>query len=212
METVKIDQLTPDDFNANAGTERGMQMLDDSLRLAGAGRSILLDKNLKIIAGNKTVDRAADIGLEDVILVHSDGKKLVAVVRDDLDLDSTSDDRARRLALADNRVSQVDLEWDAEIMAALAQDQPELLKGLWSDDEIEDLLKMAAPPPTLDDLEDKYGEPDAQDMWPVIKIRISPETMVMYQETMARMEGKDEPEKFAAMVELARTASGAGIE
>lgn len=112
VQEVKIDQLTPDEHNANAGTERGRYMLDHSLRQYGAGRSILVDKHGRVIAGNKTLEVAADIGLDDVIIVETDGHKLVAVKRTDLDLDDG--DRARLLAYADNRSSEVGLAWDAE--------------------------------------------------------------------------------------------------
>jgi hypothetical protein len=61
-------------------------MIENSLRNVGAGRSIVLDKHGKIIAGNKTVENAGAIGLEDVIVVQTDGTKLVAVQRMDLDL------------------------------------------------------------------------------------------------------------------------------
>jgi len=37
-----IEDLHPDPGNANLGTERGLRVLDDSLRECGAGRSILL--------------------------------------------------------------------------------------------------------------------------------------------------------------------------
>lgn len=107
---TKISDLTPDDRNANKGTPRGLTALDNSLRKYGAGRSILIDKNNKIIAGNKTQERAVDIGLEDVIIVETDGTKLVAVKRTDLDLDT--DNAARELAYFDNRVGQLDLDWD----------------------------------------------------------------------------------------------------
>lgn len=112
IEHVKIDRLRPDARNANKGTVRGRAMLDRSLRKLGAGRSVVLDKHLTIIGGNKTVEAAADIDLEDVILVHTDGKRLVAVVRDDLDLEQ--DAAARELAYADNRVAEVGLAWDAD--------------------------------------------------------------------------------------------------
>jgi hypothetical protein len=41
-ETVKLSTLIPDMRNANLGTPRGSQMIEDSLRQYGAGRSILL--------------------------------------------------------------------------------------------------------------------------------------------------------------------------
>jgi hypothetical protein len=99
----KVSDLQPDKRNANKGTERGLKALDHSLRQYGAGRSLLVDKHGRIIAGNKTAQAAADIGLEDVIVVHTDGTKLVAVQRDDLDLEQ--DKAARELAYADNRVA-----------------------------------------------------------------------------------------------------------
>jgi hypothetical protein len=50
----KLADLTPDRKNANKGTPRGSQMIEDSFRQYGAGRSILIDKNGLIIAGNKS--------------------------------------------------------------------------------------------------------------------------------------------------------------
>src|SRR3990167_5216556 len=83
----KISDLTLDTRNANTGTERGLAMLETSLRKRGAGRSVLLDRHGRAIAGNKTIEKAIDIGFEDVIIVKTDGTKLVAVQREDLDLD-----------------------------------------------------------------------------------------------------------------------------
>jgi hypothetical protein len=116
LTTIALKALTPDDQNANKGTPRGTGMLEESLRKFGAGRSILADKHLRIIAGNKTLEGAAAIGLEGALVVQSDGTRLVVVQRTDLDLD---DPVARELALADNRVGEVNLEWDAEALQAL---------------------------------------------------------------------------------------------
>ncbi len=112
---AKLNELTPDAHNANKGTERGRYMLDHSLRQYGAGRSILVDKHGRVIAGNKTLEAAADIGLEDVVIVRTVGDKLVVVQRDDLDLDD-GDDKARLMAYADNRAGQIGLEWDADAL------------------------------------------------------------------------------------------------
>jgi hypothetical protein len=105
--TAKIADLIPDDRNANAGTERGQQLIENSLRNYGAGRSILIDKNNRIIAGNKATENAGQVGLDDVIVVETDGTRLVAVKRTDLDL--KRDKAARELAIADNRTSEIDL-------------------------------------------------------------------------------------------------------
>ncbi len=132
-----IDELTPDLRNANKGTQRGRRALDNSLRQYGAGRSILVDKHGRIIAGNKTVERAADLGLENVVIVETDGTQLVAVKRTDLDLEN-GDDRARLLAYADNRSGQLDLDFDIEVMAADLEAGLDL-SGLWTDLELEEL-------------------------------------------------------------------------
>lgn len=115
----KIDQLIPDDKNFNKGTEYGNSLIEKSLRKFGAGRSVLIDKNNRIIAGNKTIENASAIGMEDVIVVETDGKKIVAVKRTDLDLDSKE---ARELALADNQTSAVNFSLDEEVLKDVADE------------------------------------------------------------------------------------------
>ncbi len=111
----KSRNLTPDQNNANRGTERGRHMLETSLRNLGAGRSILLDKHGNVIAGNKTLEVANEIGLDDVQIVQSDGRRLIAVQRTDLDLTDPTG-KARQLAYADNRVGEVDLDFDFAVI------------------------------------------------------------------------------------------------
>lgn len=66
IKKTKIEDLIPDDLNFNKGTQFGQSMIEKSLRTFGAGRSILLDKNNKIIAGNKTTEGyyAAQLSIE----------------------------------------------------------------------------------------------------------------------------------------------------
>ena len=115
----KLHDLIQDDRNLNKGTERGQQLIEKSLREFGAGRSILLDKNNRIIAGNKTHKNAELAGLDDVIIVETDGTKLVAVKRTDVDLDTK---KGRKMALADNATVKADLAWNTEELNAVAED------------------------------------------------------------------------------------------
>jgi 16S rRNA G966 N2-methylase RsmD len=146
----KIAELVPDSRNANKGSPRGNQMIEDSLRQYGAGRSILLDKHGRIIAGNKTAENAGAIGMEDVLVVQSDGKRLVAVQRTDLDLD---DPHTRQLAIADNRSGQVSLDWDADALKGLVEDGVDLAP-FWTADEL-----AAMWPQTVDLLTDEDDVP-----------------------------------------------------
>lgn len=146
----RIADLTPDSRNANKGTERGTGLLEQSLRQYGAGRSVLADRKGRLIAGNKTVESAASIGLEKVRVVQTDGTELVVVQRTDLDLDSKA---ARELAIADNRVGQVSLEWDAAELEATARDFDIDLASLgFSDDEMAKLSAEDAGEVTEDEI------------------------------------------------------------
>jgi 16S rRNA G966 N2-methylase RsmD len=139
MEIKKLKDLTPDSRNANRGSERGQSMIENSLRQYGAGRSILIDKNGVIIAGNKTAENAGAIGLDDVIVVQTDGTKLVAVQRMDLDL--TKDKAAKALAVVDNRSSEVSLDWSVDALKELGEEID--LEQFWSKDELAALLADA---------------------------------------------------------------------
>ncbi len=110
MESLKLDQN-----NANKGTKRGQELLKQSLQELGAGRSGLIDKDGNVIAGNKTLEMAQKLGLK-VRIVKSGRDELVMVQREDLDLNDSAGE-ARRLAYLDNRVGELDLNWDAEQIA-----------------------------------------------------------------------------------------------
>lgn len=139
-EITKLEQMTPDGDNFNRHTEFGQKLLEDSLRKFGAGRSIVVDKHGNIIAGNSTAETAAAIGMDDVITVKSDGKKLVVVQRTDLDLDSPE---GRELALADNMTALKGIDMDLDnvretlgddLAKAWGMDIPDVQKQAQEDD------------------------------------------------------------------------------
>ena len=145
----KLSDLIPDHANANKGTQRGRAALESSLRQYGAGRSILVDRNGHIIAGNKTAEVAADIGMDNVIVVQTDGTQIIAVQRTDLDIDSET---GRGLAYADNRVGELSLNWDAErVLADL--DAGVNLSGLFDKKELDGILSKLESSERVDDVE-----------------------------------------------------------
>src|SRR5690606_19347302 len=131
--------------------------IEVSLEKYGAGRSILTDKKGRIIAGNKTAEIAQELGLE-IELIPSDGSKLYAIQRTDLDLET--DVAAMELGVADNRTSEVGLEWDGSVMQELLDagadvsdfffddELDEIIHGLVSDDDgpLEDPESIPTPP------------------------------------------------------------------
>lgn len=146
VRTIPIADLLPDPENANRGTVRGRKMLKGSLKKLGAGRSILVDKNLTTIAGNKTLDEYKKQGGKRVVVVDTDGDTLVAVRRTDLDV---QDKKGQELAIADNRVSEVDLSWDPEVLKQSDAELTEMFEPL----ELDRLLnegKNSRQPNTID--------------------------------------------------------------
>ena len=83
-----LDDLTPDDRNMNKHTSYGMSLIEKSIRKHKFGRSILVDKNDRIIGGNGVTETAASIGATKTIVVETTGDELVVVKRTDVDLDS----------------------------------------------------------------------------------------------------------------------------
>ena len=51
IEVVSIDDLIQDDHNFNKGNEQGAQLLERSFRECGAGRSVLIDKDNRLVEG-----------------------------------------------------------------------------------------------------------------------------------------------------------------
>ena len=114
----KIENLTPDDHNFNKGSEYGNHLIEKSFREFGAGRSILIDRNNRIIAGNKSIEAASSIGMENVVIIETTGDEIVAVKRTDIDLDSK---KGRELALADNATNKANLDFDEEEISKLSE-------------------------------------------------------------------------------------------
>lgn len=148
-----IKELTKDKRNANKGSERGKELVSSSFQQYGAGRSILADKHGNIIAGNHAIEGAIEAGITEVIIVPSDGTKLVVVQRTDVDIDSKE---GRGLALADNITAKenitIDLQVAAELVDEFEIDAEEL--GL-------DLSGLDSNIPRFD--ESDYDEDDAAD-------------------------------------------------
>lgn len=133
-----LSDLKPDTRNARRHTVRNLGVIESSLQRDGFGRSVLLANDGTIIAGNATIDAAASAGIEDVLVVESDGTKVIAVKRTDVDPGS---ERFHMLALADNRAAEL-AEWDADVLAVLQDDID--LDAFFREDELARILEQAA--------------------------------------------------------------------
>ncbi len=130
--SIALGDLTPDPRNARKHTARNLATIEAALREVGAARSVVVDEDGTVLAGNATVAAAGAAGISRVRVVDADGSELIAVRRSGL-----TPEQKRRLALFDNRAAEL-AEWDTEVLASLADDTD--LSGLWDDGELADLL------------------------------------------------------------------------
>lgn len=93
-----MSELKLDPKNYRIHGDKNKRLIQKSLVDCGAGRSILIDKEDCIIAGNGVYEQAQELGLK-VRVIESDGTELIAIKRTDL---NTEDARRKALALADN--------------------------------------------------------------------------------------------------------------
>lgn len=134
-ETLHVAQLRFDPKNARTHPKQNLAVLEKSLQQTGAGRSILLASDGTILAGNATVEVAAQVGMENVRVVESDGTQLIAVRRTDLD---SADPRAVQAALYDNYSSDL-AEWDNQQLLEFQQVEAYELDQIFSAGFLNDL-------------------------------------------------------------------------
>ena len=112
---MKVADLKPDKRNARKRTDRSASLIQESLQRFGAARSIVIDEDGRILAGNGTVEGAKAAGIEKVRVIETDGDEIVAVRRTGL-----TEEQKVGLALADNRTSDLS-EWDADMLQQLSE-------------------------------------------------------------------------------------------
>lgn len=133
-----LHDLKPDPQNARLHNDRNIGMIADSLREVGAARSIVIDENNIVRAGNGTLLGAAHAGITKVKVIDADGRTLIAVRRTGL-----TEDQKRRLSLLDNRAAEL-AEWDPDVLRALAEAGTPL-DGIFSQDELAALTQQDEP-------------------------------------------------------------------
>lgn len=125
---TSIKDLKSDHKNARRRTERSASLIAESLKRYGAARSIVIDEDGRILAGNGTVEAAKKAGIDKLRIIETEGDELIAVRRAGL-----TEDQKVGLALADNRSSDLS-EWDNEMLRQLSEEHD--LTPWFQDDEL----------------------------------------------------------------------------
>lgn len=104
--SIKFDQR-----NYRKHDQTNKDLIKKSLEECGAGRSIVIDNEDEIIAGNGIYEQAKKLGIKTKI-IETDGTELVVVKRTDL---ATNDEKRKQLAIMDNSTSDSS-EFDLELL------------------------------------------------------------------------------------------------
>ena len=131
-----LADLKPDPRNARRHNPRNVGMLEKALNEVGAARSIVIDEQGVVLAGNATIEAAGRAGIERVQVVDADGETIIAVRRTGL-----TKTQKTRLALYDNRTAEL-ADWDSEVIADMLATEREVLDGLFENYELEEVAKI----------------------------------------------------------------------
>jgi hypothetical protein len=74
--------------------------------------------------------------------------------------------------------------------------------------DLEEMLSRAAPPPSLEELAERYGTHDPAALWPVLRFKVPPGLRDRFN---AVAEGDDEVARFVSVLELAEAADQARV-
>jgi DNA modification methylase len=157
---TSIKDLKSDHKNARKRTDRSASLIAESLKRYGAARSIVIDEDGRILAGNGTVEGAKKAGITNVRIIEAEGDELIAVRRAGL-----SEDEKVGLALADNRSSDLS-EWDHEMLRQLSEEHD--LTPWFEDDELlAEVLEPEEGKTDPDDVPEAPEEPVTKpgDLW-----------------------------------------------
>ncbi len=137
---ASINDLQNDPKNARKRTDRSAKLIKQSLQQYGAARSIVIDENNRILAGNGTIAGAKAAGIKNLKIIEADGDEIIAVKRSNL-----TEDQKVGLAIADNRTGDLS-EWDIDMLEQLSKEHD--LNDFFDKKELVDILSKKEVLPT----------------------------------------------------------------
>ena len=146
---TSIKDLKSDHKNARRRTDRSAELIKESLQRYGAARSIVIDEDNRILAGNGTIEGAKEAGINRIRVIETDGDEVIAVRRTGL-----TEEQKVGLALADNRTADLS-EWDQEMLNRLGEQHD--ISLFFSQDDLDGIIDTEAeqlPPEDFAEVDD----------------------------------------------------------
>ena len=146
---TSIKDLKSDHKNARRRTDRSAELIKESLQRYGSARSIVIDEDNRILAGNGTIEGAKEAGIDRIRVIETDGDEVIAVRRTGL-----TEEQKVGLALADNRASDLS-EWDQEMLNRFGEQHD--ISLFFSQDDLDGIIETEAeqlPPEDFAEVDD----------------------------------------------------------
>ena len=132
-----------DERNYRKHSKKNKALIKKSLEELGAGRSVVIDADDTLVAGNGVYEQAQALQMP-VRVIETDGSELVVVKRTDI---HTQDEKRKKLALADNAASDlsewdvplIETDWAKEMLVDWGVELPEVV----NDERLKELLDEA---------------------------------------------------------------------
>ncbi len=156
---LKIDSFSPQQRNSNKHSQRGMGTLEASMRKHGYVAPMTAAADGEIIDGSARLETVANVFDDDVLVVEHDGTRPIVMVR--TDIKSADTPEARAISIAANRVAELNLAWDAQILLEDLASGVDF-SGVFSQEELDAMLAGISGKepgtPNLDPGESRYKE------------------------------------------------------
>jgi len=127
-----LSDLKRDKHNPRKHGDRNLKTIGDSLKATGPHRSIVIDEDNNILAGNGVTEAALKAGISKVVVVEAEDGALIAVRKRGL-----TPEQKQAVKYFDNRSAEL-AEWDPSVILA-DLDAGVDLSGLWDEDELAEL-------------------------------------------------------------------------
>jgi len=193
-ETLPITELNLYDRNPRQGD---VQAIKASMLANGIFRPIVVNRGThtgkpnQVLAGNHSLKAMREL-TED----NPDDTRWSMVNVWMVDVD---EEHAAKIVLADNRTADLGSYDNEELIGLMEGLQGDLDGTGYDEDDLAILLDMTAGPDSLDDLEDEFGEPEDDDFWITVRLRIPP---VLNEQWKDWVRGYDsEEEAFEALLD-----------
>lgn len=221
VEVMPIDRLASSQANPRKHGDRNRRAIRDSLQQFGGARSIVIDGDGVIRAGNGTVDAAREIGITSVVVVDPQPGQIVAVRRKEW-----SDAKAAAYEIADNRSGEL-AEWDQATLAAsllAVQSEFDVGKLGFNEQELSTIIGAVIPPsfeietsspPTPDDQGDDEPDDEPEDQGPdeakpalyPLAILLTRQQLQQWHDLKAELNERNDVKAFLRLVDIARQPS-----